>query len=150
MVASVFTWIGFVCAISFMEAWLKFQAPGITLPIGLGVGRLVFNALNKVEWALAVAVYICFISNKQRVISLRNWQFMSVLIILFIQTFWLLPALDQRAVSIINGAVVPPSSLHINYIILEVIKVILLFLVGINAFRFYSTSAEIYRKQTRI
>ena len=26
-VVAVFLWIGFVCAISFMEAWLKFQAP---------------------------------------------------------------------------------------------------------------------------
>ena len=43
-----FLWIGFVCAISFMEAWLKFRAPGISVPLGLGIGRLVFNALNKV------------------------------------------------------------------------------------------------------
>jgi len=38
-----FVWIGFVCAISFMEAWLKFRAPGITVPLGLGIGRLVFQ-----------------------------------------------------------------------------------------------------------
>lgn len=30
----IFLWIGFVLAISFMEAWLKFQAPGITLALG--------------------------------------------------------------------------------------------------------------------
>lgn len=52
--AAVFVWLGFVCAISFMEAWLKFRAPGITLPLGLGIGRLVFAALNKVEWILAI------------------------------------------------------------------------------------------------
>ncbi|HQO86046.1 MAG TPA: hypothetical protein PKX84_00190, partial [Bacteroidia bacterium] len=46
-------WIGFVSAISFMEAWLKFRAPGITIPLGLGIGRLVFNVLNKIEWVLA-------------------------------------------------------------------------------------------------
>ncbi|HQW87358.1 MAG TPA: hypothetical protein PLH93_09245, partial [Flavobacteriales bacterium] len=51
-----FVWVGFVCAISFMEAWLKFRAHGVTLPIGLGIGRLVFQALNRVEWALAVAL----------------------------------------------------------------------------------------------
>src|SRR5690606_25200135 len=53
-----FTWLGFVCAISFMEAWLKFQAHGVTLPIGLGIGRLVFHALNKVEWVLAIAILV--------------------------------------------------------------------------------------------
>lgn len=55
-IAAVFMWIGFVGAISSMEAWLKFRAPGITLPLGLGIGRLVFNALNKVELVLAVII----------------------------------------------------------------------------------------------
>ena len=38
--------IGAIGAISFLEAPLKFQAPGITIPLGLGIGRLVFTALN--------------------------------------------------------------------------------------------------------
>lgn len=42
-------WVGLVCAISFMEAWLKFQAPGVTLTIGLSIGMKVFTALNRVE-----------------------------------------------------------------------------------------------------
>ncbi len=32
-----------------MEAPHKFQAPGITLVLGLGIGKLVFFTLNKVE-----------------------------------------------------------------------------------------------------
>lgn len=48
-IIAVFLWLGFVFAISFMEAWIKFRAPGMTLQIGLGIGRLVFNALNKIE-----------------------------------------------------------------------------------------------------
>jgi len=48
MVIVAFLWIGFVAAISFMEAWIKFQAPGITVPLGLGIGKIVFAALNKV------------------------------------------------------------------------------------------------------
>jgi uncharacterized membrane protein (DUF485 family) len=39
----VFLCIGFVGAISFMEAWIKFRAPGVTLSIGLGIGKLVFG-----------------------------------------------------------------------------------------------------------
>jgi len=45
----VIFWIGFVCAISFFESWIKFRAPGITLAVGLRVGKKVFNALNRVE-----------------------------------------------------------------------------------------------------
>jgi len=56
--ASLFLWVGFVGAISFLESWLKFQAPGITIPLGLGIGRLVFGALNKVEWVFAILIFI--------------------------------------------------------------------------------------------
>ena len=45
-----------VLAISFLETPLKFRAPGITLPLGLGIGRLVFRALNTVEVVLAAAL----------------------------------------------------------------------------------------------
>src|SRR5690606_17758275 len=92
----IFIWVGFVCAISFMEAWLKFQAPGVTIPIGLGIGRLVFGALNKVEWVLFLgSVWSLFpiknLFSRQRV-------FLIVLfVILSIQTFWMLPVLDMRA-----------------------------------------------------
>lgn len=51
--AIIFTWLGMVIAISFIEAPLKFRAPGVTLPIGLGIGRLVFRALNTIEAILA-------------------------------------------------------------------------------------------------
>lgn len=52
-VAAVFVWLGMVLAISFIEAPLKFRAPGITIPLGLGIGRLVFRALNLCEVVLA-------------------------------------------------------------------------------------------------
>jgi len=146
-IASVYTWIGFVCAISFMEAWLKFQAPGITIPLGLGIGKLVFNVLNKIEWVFAVAVFICFMINKQNVFRLKNWHFMLVLTILLVQTFWLLPALDVRAVAIINGEVVPPSSLHFYYIIMEVLKVLALFILGYKTFEPHNRTTATYRKQ---
>src|ERR1700735_4521593 len=55
-VAVTFVWVGMVGAISFLEAPLKFRAPGVTLQIGLGIGRLVFRALNIVETVFAVAV----------------------------------------------------------------------------------------------
>ncbi|WP_407690773.1 hypothetical protein [Saccharothrix syringae] len=44
-------WLGMAPAISFPEAPLKFRAPGVTVAIGLGIGRIVFRALNVVEVA---------------------------------------------------------------------------------------------------
>src|ERR1700751_4804208 len=55
-IAAVFVWLGMVLAISFVETPLKFRAPGVTLPIGLGIGRLVFRVLNACELALAAVV----------------------------------------------------------------------------------------------
>ena len=54
--ATVFVWLGMVVAISFVEAPLKFRAPGVTLPIGLGIGKLVFRALSVCELVFAVII----------------------------------------------------------------------------------------------
>jgi hypothetical protein len=34
--AFTFTWLGMVIGISFIEAPVKFRAPGVTIPLGLG------------------------------------------------------------------------------------------------------------------
>ena len=64
--ALTFTWLGMVLAISFLEAPLKFRAPGVTIPIGLGIGRLVFRALNSVEAVLAVVIAIAVFAGSPR------------------------------------------------------------------------------------
>jgi len=51
-----FVWLGKVLATSFLEAPLKFRAPDVSLRIGLGIGRLVFRALNIVEACFAAAL----------------------------------------------------------------------------------------------
>lgn len=126
--AAVFVWIGFIGAISFMEAWLKFQAPGVSLPIGLGIGKLVFGALNKVEWFLAIIFILCLI----RIKLYKNYWFYGVLFILFIQTIWILPGLNSRADAIISGVDLPSSPLHFYYVGAEIIKLILLITIGIK------------------
>ncbi|MCB9262833.1 MAG: hypothetical protein H6607_10705 [Flavobacteriales bacterium] len=130
--AAVFIWIGFVGAISFMEAWLKFQAPGITLPLGLGIGQLVFKALNRVEIVLSVTILVSMLYAG---IKGFEWQHLLILIpflIVLLQTVWLLPALDFRAEMHIQGLTVPPSNLHFYYVILEFIKVVCLSIFGIK------------------
>jgi hypothetical protein len=51
-----FTWLGAVLGISFLETPLKFRAPGITVALGLGTGRLVFRALTVAEIVLAAVL----------------------------------------------------------------------------------------------
>ena len=130
-----FVWIGFICAISFLEAWLKFRAPGVTLPIGLGIGRLVFAALNKVELVFAVAILVSTNTNPAIAEFKTKIPLMLTIIILAVQTVWLLPALDARAELYITGQNVPPSNLHVYYVVAEGIKIIGLFMFGTKLFK---------------
>ncbi|MEM9649380.1 MAG: hypothetical protein AAF969_12945 [Bacteroidota bacterium] len=136
----VYVWLGFVGGISFMEAWLKFKAPGITLPLGLGIGRLVFNALNHVEWVLFTIILINLLVNKGKAILAISSSLGVAVIILLVQTLWLLPALDVRAEIIVKGYDMPPSSLHLYYVALEVVKVIALLWFGIKLWHHKATT----------
>ena len=114
--AAIFIWIGFVGAISFMEAWSKFRAPGVTLPIGLGIGKLVFNALNKVEWVLFIIVILSLILSKSDMLLLKNITLILLLIIIALQSFWLLPKLHLRADLYITGQSASGANIHMIYI----------------------------------
>lgn len=122
----VFTilWLGFVLAISFMEAPLKFQAPSLTLPIGFEIGYLVFHALNGVEIVLALSLVAFTFQSKrpQRIQRLL----MLLAVWLTAQTVLLYTRLDERTLAIINGENVPEAPYHLIYIGMEVMKVGLL------------------------
>ncbi|MBC8769763.1 hypothetical protein H4O18_17315 [Arenibacter sp. BSSL-BM3] len=135
ILASVFLWIGFVGAISFMEAWLKFQEPTLTLSVGLGIGKLVFNALNKVELVLATIILLTLYRTSKKIFLWRNLFFLIPLAILIFQTLILLPILDARAIAIIENNPVPISNAHLYYVGLEVVKVTTLFIYGINIYK---------------
>ncbi|NHN25041.1 hypothetical protein FIA58_005055 [Flavobacterium jejuense] len=133
-IATLFIWIGFVCAISFMEAWLKFRAPNITTALGLGIGQLVFAALNKVELFLSSSIIILFLLQLKNSRTI-NLYFGIAYTILLLQTFWILPELNERATKIIQEIIVPKSQLHFVFVTLEIIKVVCLFLFGKNQFK---------------
>ncbi len=127
-------WIGFILAISFMEAWLKFRAPGITLPLGLGIGRLVFFVLNKIEWVLAIILITHLILYRSHFDSPHLVLSALLLVLLMLQTFWLLPLLDARAEDYIQGKDVASSFLHLYYVIAEFLKLLALAFITFKLF----------------
>ena len=132
IIITTFIWVGFICAISFMESWLKFQAPNITTEIGLGIGKLVFGALNIMEFVFMVIITSSYIVLfKKRKLQLSS-AFLIVITIVLLQTFWLLPTLSQRAELIIQNVQVQKSNFHVVYVLLEIIKTICLFYFGTN------------------
>ena len=133
-IAIPFIWFGAVGAISFMEAPLKFTAPNITIPLGLGIGMIVFHALNRVEIVLCLLLALSFFMARPKG-KLALTAFAVIALDLIIQTFVLFPMLDARAIQVINGTAPPFSQLHVVYIASDSIKILLLLILGFSLAR---------------
>jgi hypothetical protein len=129
-VAAVFVWVGMVLAISFIEAPLKFRAPGVTLQIGLGIGRLIFRALNACELALAAVVVACFAVTPPT-IGVAVAAAVAV-VALLAQVLAVRPRLSRRSDAVLAGGEGPRSRAHWAYVSLEIVKVTALLIAGVS------------------
>jgi hypothetical protein len=128
-ITSIF-WLGFFMAISFMEAPLKFTAPNLSLADGLQIGKIVFGTLNHCEWVfMALIIATCLVKKPGRT---ELYLVSAAVLILVLETIWLLPALDLDANKIIAGKTVTGGALHWYYVALEIIKVPVLLLIGLK------------------
>ncbi|BDS12689.1 hypothetical protein [Aureispira anguillae] len=119
-------WSGMVLGISFLEAPLKFQAPNITLSLGLGIGQLVFAALNKFECLFVLFLLVWLIFQYKQLDKLTTLVLLIPLVIVTIQSLWLLPLLSTRIDKILAGISIAKSNHHFYYVVLEAIKVVFL------------------------
>ncbi len=126
---AVFTWLGMVAAISFLETPLKFRAPGVTVRIGLGIGRLVFRALNTAEAILGAVLVIAAVTQPPppRVIAAGA----VALTTLLVQVAVVRPWLTRRSDRVLAGEDLPRSPGHYAYVGLELIKVTALLVTGV-------------------
>ena len=127
--AITFVWLGMVLAISFLEAPLKFRAPGVTLQIGLGIGRLVFRALTIVEvgFALGISAIGAMHPAPAPVVAALSVAFVT----LAVQLAAVRPALTRRSDKVLAGSDAPRSRAHYVYVALESVKAIALLVAGI-------------------
>ena len=131
-VAAIFVWLGMVLAISFLEAPLKFRAPGITIQLGLGIGRLVFRALNACEIALAVLVVVALAIDRPGAGVIAAT--LGAIGALLVQVIGVRPALVRRSDAVLADAGQAEkgrSSAHSVYVVFEVVKVVALLVSGI-------------------
>ncbi|MFE3175082.1 hypothetical protein ACFXPA_06880 [Amycolatopsis sp. NPDC059090] len=121
-----------VLAISFLEAPLKFRAPGVTIPIGLGIGRLVFRALNLAEIVLAAGVVVSVVVGQP---GAAVTVLAAVAVVVLIgQLGAVRPALNRRTDRVLaapEGVELPRSRAHFVYIATETVKVLVLLALGI-------------------
>ncbi len=131
-VAAVFVWLGMVLAISFLEAPLKFRAPGVTLQVGLGIGRLVFRALNACEVVLAAVALSAVVLGRAPGAAVAA---VGVAVAaLGLQVVVVRPALTRRSDAVLADAAVAESGrsrAHLAYVGFEGLKVVALLLGGI-------------------
>jgi hypothetical protein len=128
-IGAVFVWLGMVLAISFLEAPLKFRAPGVTLQLGLGIGRLVFRALNVCELLLAVVIAVTLFTHDT---STSIDAAVTVAVgSLLVQTVLIRPMLSRRTAAVLEGEERARSVAHYAYIALEVLKVVALIVSGV-------------------
>lgn len=126
--AVVFTWLGMVLGISFLEAPLKFRAPGVDLRTGLGIGRLVFRGLNSAEAGLGVLLIIAIGTGNASAQAVV----VSVIAVLLLaaQLIAVRPRLNKRTDLVLSGEPAPRSNTHHAYIALEGAKVVALVVAG--------------------
>jgi hypothetical protein len=128
-VAVTFVWLGMVLAISFLEAPLRFRAPNVTLQIGLGIGRLVFRALNTMEvgFALVILAIVAAGPTPARIAVAFSVAFAA----LAIQSIAVRPRLTRRSDKVLAGLDAPRSRGHYVYVALEMVKAVALIAAGI-------------------
>ncbi|HEU5332761.1 MAG TPA: hypothetical protein VFU73_08360 [Actinocrinis sp.] len=128
----VFVWLGMVLAISFLEAPLKFRAPGVTPVIGLGIGRLVFRALNAVEtvFALVVALALGAAISEDAVGSAAVTGCAIAVAALAGELAVVRPRLKRRSDLVLTGHTGTRSRAHYAYVAFEIVKVLGLVIGG--------------------
>lgn len=130
-VAVAFVWLGVVIGISFIEAPIKFRAPGVTIPIGLGIGRLVFRVVNALEVALAVVALVATLIGTRMAVA-PTVLALAVAVVLAIQLLAVRPALNRRSDAVLaGGSTETRSRAHLYYVGLEVVKAAGLIALGV-------------------
>ena len=127
--ALLFICAGLLLGVSFIATPAKFLAPSLPLAQALDVGRWTFHVLGLIEWGFLAVVGMLILVAWMRLgqgAGLVPLLLAGVAATLVLETFWLRPALDARALQIIAGQSAAPSAKHTLYIAIEIVKLLLI------------------------
>lgn len=124
-------WLGMIVGVSFLATPVKFQAPSLDLPVALDVGRVTFALFSSVEWVAAMVLAISVLLRAAP--RLARLLAATVIAILAVESFWLLPVLDARVERVLAGQPLPHTSHHFLYATAEAAKVVLLAALALHA-----------------
>lgn len=117
---------GIFVTVSFLETPLKFQVPGMTIPIALELGKIMFGISTKIQCIILLIILGLMLFYKSNYSKLNFITIAVLILILILEKLWMLPVLDARADLLSAGKPVSPSELHNYFIYAEVAKAIFL------------------------
>lgn len=129
--AIVSVWVGAAMSGNLIAAPAKFQAPSLTLPVALDVGRMQFLWIGVFEAFCALTIAILLFLSRQK----PSLPLFATLCVFGAQRLWLLPVLDERTLLIIAGHPVEESSMHLLYVGAELLKITFLIWANLRMLR---------------
>jgi len=117
-------WAGAIIGLSFIATPVKFQAPHLTMPVALEVGRYTFALFSNVELGFLIAIVIAAVFARPRPIVIAILAVVATQLLL--ERWWLLPELDARVSQILAGGAITLTSSHWIYAAFDVCKAVLL------------------------
>lgn len=134
-------WLGLVGALAFIETPLKFLAPGMTLELALGLGRIVLTAAEIASAALLLATTALALV-RPRVGALARWLLAGLWAVLAVQVAVIRPLLNARTDLVLAGVDPGDSVLHTLYVVADVLLAGLLVAWIVVAAREYRAAAR--------
>jgi hypothetical protein len=122
-----FLWAGMILGLSFIATPAKFAAPNLERIVALEVGQVTFKLFNKVEWVMALLLAMTMLRKKYRGLK---WLIRFIIVLLALQTFYLLPELRNQFSLIEKGGAGLQGFHHSMYVAVEVLKLMALIALG--------------------
>ncbi|MDR3024943.1 hypothetical protein [Chryseobacterium sp.] len=117
---------GVFITVSFLETPIKFQVPGMTLPVALGLGMVMFGISTKIQCVFLILIIAGMLISRKKYTKTDFILIVFLLAILLLEKFWMLPILDDRAQLLSAGKPVLSSEMHNYFIYAESAKAIIL------------------------
>ena len=124
-----------LAALSFVATPVKFLAQDVPVADLLAVGRVTFRASLGVEMLLLALLLITTVER-------ARWLTCVAVAVLALQWFAVMPGLDERTLARMAGSVPAPSSLHLWWIVLDVVR------LGIYAMIIGTIGRDFMRNET--
>lgn len=123
-------WLGIVVGISLIETPIRFRTPPITRGGAAMLGVAVFHALAYLELVLFVVMIFALAVVRHRLLGVL----IGVLgVTIATEHAVVVPLLGIRAVQLVEGIPLEPSSVHSWAMVLEGVKMVLLGMIGIRS-----------------